>query len=218
MATGTNVIEAASTYLNDFGLRTWTKERLFVHLIQAHKQLQVDLILHGIPVIKKTSSIIDVPASTTSLDGLQPSDLVEPISVWERAGGSSDNFVQMTEKGWEPETTQGTELRYWIWQGEFIKFLGATTARDVKIKYKAAITVPDQEGSTLGFLFAENYLSPKTAALAALSLGNLRAYGVLSGIADVNLERVIRLNIKGQQSLPARRRPYRRARRRFRVY
>jgi len=216
--TADECISSAATYLNDFGLTTWTKERLFAHLLQAHKQLQVELLLNGLPAIKKTSSIIDVPAGTSNLEGLQPSDLVEPISLWERADGTTDNFVQMSEKGWEPETTQSTELRYWVWLEELIKFLGATTAREVKIKYKAAINVPDQEGSPLGFLFAENYISPKTAALAALSLGNLKAYEVLNGIAEINLEKVIRMNIKGQQSLPARRRPYHRGSQRFRVY
>lgn len=214
MATGTDVIEAASVYLNDFGLINWTKERLFKHLLEAHKQLQVKLMLSGIPVIKKKSSVLDVAANITELAN-QPTDLVEPITLWERKDGTTDDFVQMTEKGWEPEIEKSTDLRYWVWRGEKILFVGATEAREIKIFYKASISVPDQEGSSLGFIFAENYLSPKTAALAALSLGNPKAYEILSGIADVNLDDVIRMNVSGQQALPAKRRPYRNARRRF---
>jgi len=215
MANSTEVIQAAATYLNDHGLINWTKERLFEHMLQAHKQLQVKLMLSGIPVIKKKSAVIDVAANATDLGANQPSDLVEPISMHERKDGTSDNFVPMVEKGWEPEETKTTNLRYWVWRGERILFLGATEAREVKIFYKASIYVPDQEGSPLGFIFAENYLSPKTAALAALSLGNKAAYEILSGIANENLDDVVRMNVLGQQALPAKRRPYRSARRRY---
>jgi hypothetical protein len=146
--TASECISAAAAYLNDFGLLTWTKERLFAHLLQAHKQLQVRLMLNGLPVIKKTSDIIVVPVNQLDLNDDQPTDLVEPITVWERLSGSSDNFVEMKEKGWEPETTQSSELRYWTWYGELIKFLGATTIRDVKVKYKASIGVPQAEDDT----------------------------------------------------------------------
>lgn len=144
MATADETIEAAGLMLNDFGLITWTKERLFKHLLQAHKDLQVELLLHGLPVIKKVSPIIVVSAGSLNLGANQPTDLVEPISLWERANGSSDSFVEMKEKGWEPETVQANELRYWDWRGELILFVGATSARDVKVKYKASIMVPTQ--------------------------------------------------------------------------
>ena len=208
-----DVIDEAASLLNDFGLSSWTKERLIQHGFQAHRQLQVKLALNGIPVLKEVSAVITVLVGATDLGENQPSDLIEPKSLWERKAGSSDTFVLMQEKGWEPEQVQSSTLNYWNWRGERIKFLGATTNREVKIKYLGGIEVPTQEEDYLGFLFAENYLIPETAAIAAGSLGNKETYQIMNAIAEKNLEEVIAFNIKGQQALPVRRRPYRSSRR-----
>lgn len=208
-----NVVEEASTMLNDMGLTSWTKERLIIHCFQAHRQLQVQLALNGLPILKEVSAVIAVAANATDLGVNQPANLLEPKTLWERAAGSSDVFSLMIEKGWEPETSKGASLVYWTWRGDLIKFVGATTAREVKIHYLGGIDVPEADEDGLGFMFAENYLIPETAALAAASLGNYNVYQAMHGVAEKNLDDVIRFNIKGQQGLPVRRRPYRSSRR-----
>lgn len=212
MATAGATMQEAANYLNDFGLVNFTKEQLFALMMTCHRELQVILVLNGIPVIKEKSAIIDIPANQLDMGSNQPADLIEPVSCWERLHGSNDNFVPMIEKGWEPEIQPSSELLYWTWRGEKILFVGATTERDVKLYYKGGIAVPTQEGDALGFLFAENYLGPKTAAKMAAILGGEKAAEYLFKLADSCLDQVIRMNVVGQQALPARRRPYRRKR------
>jgi len=204
-----NVVDEAAAMLNDAGLISWTKERLILHGFQAHRQLQVELALNGLPIIKQISAIITVAVGDTDLGSNQPANLLEPKTLWERAAGTQDTFVLMQEKGWEPELPQSSSLNYWNWRGDIIRFIGATTAREVKIRYLGGIEVPTQDEDSLGFLFAENYLIPETAALAAGSLGNKATYEAMHIVATMNLEKVIAFNIKGQQALPVRRRPYR---------
>ena len=199
--------------LNDFGLTSWTKERLIVHCFQAHRQLQVKLALNGLPIMKEISAVITVLAGATGLGVNQPANLLEPKTLWERAAGSGETFVQMIEKGWEPESTQVESLIYWTWRGDLIKFVGATSNREVKVRFLGGIDVPEADEDSLGFMFAENYLIPETAALAAGSLGNTEIFAACDAIAERNIDEVIRFNIKGQQGLPTRRKPYRSSRR-----
>jgi hypothetical protein len=212
MATGELVLEEAGSLLNDWGLTIFTKEQLFRLMKQGHRELQVKLVLNGIPVIKEKSDIITIPAGDEDMGANQPTDLIEPISCHERTPNTTDDFQDMFERGWEPELQQSDILQYWVWRGELIKFLGATAAREVKLYYKGGIDVPTQEGDPLGFLFAENFLSPITASKMAFILGNKNAALALKGQASENLDDVIRMNVIGQQALPARRIPYRRGR------
>lgn len=209
-------LQSAAAHLNDYGQTFWTKELLQNFLAEAHRELQAQLYLSGLPVIKKTSAIIQVVGVASPDSGQKVavtmttlSDLLEPITLWERASGSSEDFVECKQKSWEPETQGGDKIIYWDYTGELIYVLAPTTNREVKVRYNASITIPVADEDLLGFTFAELYIAPRTAALAARSIGSRNAYIDLTQLAEKRLEIVIAANIKGQQALPVRRKPYR---------
>lgn len=214
--------QASSVYLNDTAQQIWTNTVLAPYLGEAFRDLLLILWLNGLPVIREKAAIITVPAGTLSLGSITPSsklpsDIFEPIWLKERSAGSSEDWQGMTETDFEPDWSQDTTLRYWTWRKEDIRFVGATTDRDVNLQYYRAPTIPVASGDALGFLFAEMFLSPQTAGYAAGSVGNttlakelLYIQGVNQGIAGSKLDMLLRANVKGQQNLPARRIPYRR--------
>ncbi len=209
-------LQSAATHLNDYGQTFWTKELMANFAAEAHRELQAKLYLGGLPVIKKTSAIIQVvaPASPTSGQKVAVTmatltDLIEPVTLWERSSGSSDNFQQCQQKSWEPEISPMSSIVYWDYSGELIYVLAPTTNREVKVRYNASIPIPVADDDLLGFTFAELYIAPRTAALAARSIGSRTAYIDLTQLANERLETVIAANIKGQQALPVRRKPYR---------
>ena len=216
MATAVTALESARSYLNDNGAQIWTDSALLPYLREAYRDLIMSLWLNGLPVIReKAAAPITVGVGVLFLT--LPADLIEPIWLKERASGSSEDYIPMTETEFTPDFKQDTTLRYWDWRDEKINFIGATTAREVSLRYWKGLTVPTGANSSLGFIFAEIFLGPQTAAYASSSVGNTTLAGELGyvqgqrvGIAGSKLDMIIRANIKGQQNLPARRIPYRR--------
>ncbi len=212
MATAQEAIDSARVYLNDVNAQMWTDAKLFPRLKEAYRDLLIELWLQGIPVIREKTSVpitVNIGATTLTL----PADLLEPIKLKERPFGSSETFVPMEEKDFEPDFIASDTLRYWAWREEGIDLVGATTKREVLLFYWKTLTIPTVVGSTLGFIYAEIYLGPKTAAYAAGSVGNPTLAQEANALAESKLNKIIRANIKGQQSLPTRRIPYRRSRR-----
>ena len=204
-------IDRAAANLNDPSKTLWTDAILLPFAKQAQEQLSAELFLNGIPVVKEeTSSPIAVASGATSLGGSQPADLVEPISIGEREGGSSNNFTPVGERDFIPQVDSGPSLLYWAWRDEKILFLAPNTNREILLRYVKKLVAITAVGDPIGFIYGENYLAPKIAALAAASLGNTSTAKIQDAISEVQLDKVIRANIKGNQSLPARRIPYRR--------
>jgi hypothetical protein len=216
MGTGTTAFDSARTYLNDVGKQIWTDAVLLPFLVEAHGDMVLELWNNGLPILREISSDINVAIDATALTS-PPSNLVEPIWMKERAQGSSDDWINMTEKDFEPDINQAATLRYWAWRDGTIQFVGADTAREIRLRYHKSLTVPTGAGSALGLVFAEFFLGPQTAGYAAASVGNLTLAseliyipGVQIGVAGSKFSIIIRANVKGQQNLPARRIGYRR--------
>lgn len=215
MALASVALDSARTYLNDTGAQIWTNTVLLPYLKEAHKDLLLVLWLNGIPVIREKSASINVTAGALTLT--LPSDFIEPIWLKERAQGSSDDWIPMAERDFEPDIRQDTTLKYWAYREEAINFVGATTNRSVLLQYWKSIADIVDATSPLGFIFAELFIGPQTAAYAANSVGNTTLAGELAytngvnvGVAGARLDMIIRANVKGMQNLPARRVPYRR--------
>lgn len=203
---------ARGSYLNDFHKRIWPDNILMPKLQEAHRDLQLELHNNGIPTLKEMSStpiVVLAGATTVTL----PTDLIEPIDLEERASGSSEDWIDMYERNFEPDIEPSTILIYWTWREDQIQLVGATTDREVRIYYYKGLTIPTDENSALGFIRAEDYLGPKTAAYAAMSVGNDTLAGICSDKAEQRLGRIIQVNVKGMQNLPVRRIPYRRGHR-----
>jgi hypothetical protein len=205
MALLSDALAIARSLLNDDLGMKWSDAILIPKAQIAHRELQVELELNSIPVVKSQTAIISVPAGATDLGLTQPADLVEPISIKERdAGGTAEDLVSMTEVSFIPQASRSVSLIYWAWIGERITFLGATTNREVMLRYTKSLTVPRTATDVLGFVGSELFLGPQIAYLATgedrFSLQAARA-----------LDRLIRVNVKGMQGIMHRRRPYRSA-------
>ena len=183
----------ARTLLNDDDATNWTDPVLIPKLQVAHKELQFALRNAGVPLMRAMSSPISV--LTGALTVTLPTDLVEPITLWEAAAATPlSGFVLMTEKDPLPLVAQAATLKYWQWYQETITFVGATAGRYVMMKYKRSLTLPDAAGDSIGFINGENYLAPRTAALAALSNGNKDLHDVLTQTATATLSTIILAN------------------------
>lgn len=219
MALTSVALDSARAYLNDTGKRIWTDVKLLPYLKEAHRDLQLQVWLHGIPVLNEKAAASTITAGDTTLT--LPSDFVEPIRLKEGAVGDTvDNFVDMIEKSFEPDDVQTTELRYWAYREEQVQLIGATADRDVILYYYKGLTLPTSAASQLGLTFGEMFIGPQTAGYAAGATGNTTLASELLfvsetqlGIAGSKLDAIIRANTKGMQTIPTRRKPYRSSRR-----
>lgn len=203
----------ARALLNDPAGTLWTDAFLLPFAQKAHREMQIKIACNGLPVLKKKTAVIDVLAGATDLGVDQPADLIEPIAMSERATGTTDLFVPMIERDRKPDEIVGSTLRYWWWEEETIRFLGATTTRDIQLYYLKGLTVPAAGGASIGLLLGETYIGPRTAALAGASIGNNTVLDTWTPDADARIEDIVKYNVQGQQNLPVRRRAYRPRRR-----
>lgn len=188
------VLTTARTLLNDDAATLWTDTVLFPKLAQAHRELQVMLRFHGSPVMMGMLGDTEVVAAATTLT--LPSDLVEPIKLWERAFGDANQAdnVLMTEASPLPFVAQGTALVYWNWYQETITFVGSSANRYVNMQYWRSIPIPTVNTALIGFINGELFLAPRIAALAAGSVGNAAVLQYCTGLANDSLNQVILSN------------------------
>jgi hypothetical protein len=215
-----DVMATARLYLNDIEGITWTDAHLLPLAQEAHRELQLHLSLNDIAVVRvqitngATSQGIHVPAGTVSLNtaGLMPANLLEPLILSERDWGDTtpEDYLEMQRVAFLPNYTQDTFLWFWVWMGEDIIFNGATTDRDIQIRYRCSLTTPTNMQSSIGFLRGELYVGPRTAALACQVSGNSKDGDKWQKQALVNLDMIIRSNVKNDQGVGVRRTPYRR--------
>lgn len=209
--TAAEALTECKVLLNDPSGNIYPDDRLLPLMQKAYRELQTKLLLNGLTVVKEYTlgTPIPVPIGTAQLgDGTGlPTDIVYPIEMWERPAGSTQLFAEMTERAWEPEAKPGSSLIYWTWREEEIKFLGATTAREVRLKYMQGLTKIASAASVIEVNNATTWLAARTAAIAAFVLGSnpTRAEG-LNGDAGQALEDLLRYLVKRQQGLPVRRR------------
>lgn len=218
MATAATPLATARALLNDqsiAGGSLWTNAVLLPYLAEAHRELVVKLDLAGVPVIISTSAQFDVAAAdypSLALTGAL-AGLIKPEWMKEKTVGDLDsNFTAMTEISFIPTLDRTDRLNYWCWQEEVIKLRGATAARTVLVGFWKSLTVISTDTSPIGFIYGENYLGHRTAALVAQSLGNLEWSQIWTNEANSKWDEIRRMNIKGMQGLPGRRRAYHRRR------
>jgi hypothetical protein len=190
------VLATARTFLNDDAATNWTDASLFPKFQQAHNELQIKLRRAAAPVMKNYYTE-QVAAGAVGF-ATPPSDLVAPIQLWETVNnGAISTYALMTECDPLPNIIPpGPAIVYWAWVEELVTFaVPATTAiRQVLMRYWRAIPIPTTNTQLIGFINGELYLAPRTAALAAGSVGQANEYGVLTGIAEASLTEVILSN------------------------
>lgn len=187
------VLATARTLLNDDAATNWTDASLIPKSQQAHKELQIKLRRAAAPVMKNSFSAV-VNASATGFSA-PPTDLVAPIALFETTqGGAANTYQLMTEVDPLPNVLVATTLIYWAWVEEAVTFIGASANRQVLMLYWRALNLPALNTDLIGFINGELYLAPRTAALAAGSVGQADEMSRLSSMADGSLTEVILSN------------------------
>lgn len=217
MSLASVVFSEAQSLLNDVAKQIWTDAVLLPHLQKAHRELQVLLWESGIDVIKELTAVIDIAASATTLGASLPTDILVPSRLQERADGETleSRWRDVPESDPLPNVDPIDSIQYWIWREEVISFTPPNTAREVKLTYLKSLTTPTAGSSSIGFIFGELYLGPRTASIAAQTVGNITRAEELTNDAAFWIPKIISSNVKQGQSVPARRIPYRRSFRRF---
>jgi hypothetical protein len=124
-----------------------------------------NIIVSGLPIINSPANgpgqsdptVQTILSLQGYFDGVQlwpnfllPSDMLYPTKLWERLTGSNDSFQPMTQpqdglRGGQ----QGVTLGQWEWRNDNLNFRGATTVRDVRMRYYCAL--PTFFSQTLDF-------------------------------------------------------------------
>jgi hypothetical protein len=187
------VLATARTLLNDDAATNWTDASLFPKLQQAHNELQIKLRRAAAPVMKNNYTEV-IPAGQTSF-ATPPSDLVAPIQLWETSsGGAANTYALMTESDPLPNVVPVTTMIWWAWVEEVVTFIGSTAIRQILMRYWRAIPTPTVNTAPIGFINGELYLAPRTAALAAGSVGQAAEMQALAQLADASITEVILSN------------------------
>jgi hypothetical protein len=151
-------------------------------------------------------SITDATAPPNQL----PTDLIVPVKLWERANGSSDAFIEMTDltdHDGLPSQPQSLTLDYWEWRADGIYFTGATQDTQIRLRYQQAY--PDLCDSTSPVLIRQSQeaLAYAAAAMAGAARGAPQAERWDAAAADALEDLLIRAAQREQQT-GRRRRPY----------
>jgi hypothetical protein len=67
-----------------------------------------------------------------------PSDMIEPLRLWERQSGTQDPFVQMNPvNDGLPSVVATGYLTYWDWRNDAIWMVGSVQMQDLRMRYSA---------------------------------------------------------------------------------
>lgn len=216
------VMDEAAAMLNDQAKATFTYTNMLPFLSKANDELETELALNGVSVLKQVSSNATIAVGISSFPS--PADLMLPEWMGERLSGSTDPFDEMTECSYLPEELAGTDLNYWAYLSLVIKVgpangAGATTERQCKLNYTRLITALTGQSSVVEVTKSKTFLAERTAALAAQYVGenderasklDFAARG-MDGHGG-SLANIVALFVRNNQGLGTRRRGYTRGR------
>ena len=212
-----DVMDASAALLNDASKSIFTYAAQIPHLNIAMRELQEECESNNVPMTNVTSAAIVIAVGIKTIGDVTgpalPTDFIELQSCNERLSGSAEDYIQMTRRDFLPllDVSQQTEdLVYFAWEGQIIRFLGATTIRDVKLNYIGSIfAAVTTANDTIKLFNAQSFLSYRTASLCAQFIGeNPERANDLNVFARLGLDRVLNINTKGRQSIATRRRPF----------
>jgi hypothetical protein len=204
-----DVMDLSASLLNDTAKDQWTYAIQLPYLQMAFEKLLSKSKNAGVPLLSEVSADTTVAIGATTLT--TPTDITTVKRIFEKAvGATNDQFVKLQELQWEPTAVQTEYLRYWIWREGEVKFLGATTARAIRLEYMKTLTAPTTSSTVITLLDSKLYLAFMTASLCAgLGGGNLERAGILNSEAEGLADELLGIAAKSKQGLGYRRRPFR---------
>lgn len=210
-----SVLDRAAFFLNDTQRQLFTNAVLIEPFKVAYDDLKEECYNSDIAITGDVSEAFVINIGVTDIGGPSgpalPSNLIVPVALWERDSGTNNDYTLMGQYRELPKTEVQTQwLMYWSYMKQYIQFIAATTARDVKIDFVADnFTIGDTPQGQLNMFTSKSFLSYRTAALAAEWTGeNKERADALNGNAQSALDKLININVKNEQSMSVRRRPF----------
>lgn len=203
------IFDGSRATLNDVGISIYTNDALLPFVKIANNELSDYLILNGIPVQKQVQIDIPVPAGSKLLT--LPNNIVNPVTLWEKAQGAPQgDYDKMTEKAWDVNAPQTTTLINWVWRDQEVKFNGATTPRDVRLDYIRLLADILDEASLVEVIGSDNFLKFRTAALGARHIGENPVKANELDLEAIKFrDNLLQIGVRKGQSIRGRRRPFR---------
>jgi len=170
-----------------------------------------DNVLLVVPAVTQVDasaqvSITDATAPPNQL----PPDLLVPVKLWERANGSSDDFMEMTDltdHDGLPSEPQSQTLCYWEWRADGLYFLGATQDTQIRLRYQKSYPDLTDASSPVLVRQAQEAIAYCAAAMAGAARGAPMAERWDAAGSDA-LEDLITRAAQREQQTGRRRRPF----------
>ena len=207
-------MDRSAILLNDKNKTKYTYAVQVPYLNQALDELMESMEENNISVTNERSAIFVISAGVLTIPeapAVLPTDLIEIQEIKEReSGGLDTDWIPVTKVDYLPILTQATALRYWSWLKGGIKTIGATGIRDVRIDYIAKLQVDVvDENSSITILNSKSFLTYRTAGLCARFIGeNPTRADSLDTFAGAAIERILGIDVKANQGMPAKRKPF----------
>lgn len=222
--TAGQVMNGSASLMNDTNRTVYTYAAQIPYLRIALQELRESFELNSIPVTENTSAVIQINANVSEIlynaagtptNPKLPDDMVEPKALWERAR-DTDPYTFMRKVDFLPPyyLAPGSPISQFIiysWQDQKIKVIAASANNDIKIDYvKELFQSIVDENSLINVVNAITALQFRTAGLCAEFIErNQTSADSLNGAAQLALNRVEGIGIKGKQSIVTRRKPFR---------
>jgi hypothetical protein len=204
-------------------------------LNSSFQDLQEELVDRGVQLLVAEAQLEDFPAVDSSVatdpatqvwigyehcyDGVNqddepvlPADLLEPLRLWERQAGTTQNYVPMRQMiDGLPSFTAGAYLRWWEWRQDKLYFIGSMLSTDIRMRYLAYLadlTLPDEDASpVVPIIRSKNALAYLIAAQFAASRGSALAQ-TYRALAGEYIDKMCNRSTKRKQRAQIRRRRY----------
>ena len=208
------VMDSAAALVNDAAKELYGYSTQIPYLKIALRKITLKMQNNQISTLKEESAILALPANTRVVTAITspalPSDLLDLIGVEERLSGSAEMFVPLEQREWEPETLPAEALLVYTWRELELKFVGATTARDIKLQYYKSLATITSENSVIPDENLHDSLACLTGALLARYIvENYQRYNDLMRDFRDSWDDYIQIQVKRNQANPTRRPGYR---------
>lgn len=211
----TAVLDRSRFFLNDVNGRLFTNAVLIEPFKVAYDDLKEELYDYNIAVTSETSKALTINTGITDIGGptgpALPRDIIVPTRCWERLAGTSDDYSEMGQFRELPKTSMvSNDLMYWSYRNQYIQFIGASTDRDVKIDYIGdTLSLANAPEGVVNLIQAISFLAYRTGSLAADFIGEDADRAQKLGSNATNaLDKLLNVQVKNEQSMPVRRRPF----------
>lgn len=186
--------------VNNFGVDTFTKETFLL----------------DVTAIETNDPGIQINISDTGyFDGTQnfstpqvPTDLYNPIFMWERQSGSTEEWVPMGQVlDGLPSVVQSQRLAVWEWRQDALYMPGAVQSNDLRLRYKGTHATFVTIGDTLYFRGGVGPIAWKTVS-TYLSSRNPQAATAAAAEAQMRVGQIATRTARQKQGVTTTRQSY----------